>query len=110
MQVLWREQPLAAEHVVAALASEQHWQEATVKTLLNRLLGKGAIAAEEDGRRYLYRPVLAREEYVARESKTLIDRLFDGRLAPLVQHFSECHKLSKQDISELKRLIRDFAE
>ena len=105
MQVLWDEHPLAAEDVVAALAREQRWQEATVKSLLNRLLGKGAIAAEKDGRRYLYRPVLAREDYVASESKTLLDRLFDGRVAPLVQHFSERRKLSKRDIAELKRLI-----
>jgi len=76
--------------------------------LLNRLLGKGAIAAEKDGRRYLYRPVLAREDYVASESTTLLDRLFDGRVAPLVQHFSERRKLSKRDIAELKRLIEDL--
>lgn len=108
MQVLWNDSPLSADDVVAVLAGEQQWQEATVKTLLNRLLGKGAIAAEKDGRRYLYRPVLAREDYVSRESKTLLDRLFDGRVAPLVQHFSERRKLSKKDIAELKRLIEDL--
>jgi predicted transcriptional regulator len=108
MQVLWNESPLGADEVAAILAGEQHWQEATVKTLLNRLLGKGAIAAERDGRRYLYRPVLVRDEYVLAESKGLLDRLFDGRVAPLVQHFSERRKLSKRDIAELKRLIEDL--
>ena len=108
MNVLWNRHPLAADDVVAVLAGEQHWQEATVKTLLNRLLGKGAIAAEKDGRRYLYRPVLAREDYVASESTTLLDRLFEGRVAPLVQHFCERRKLSKRDIAELKRLIEDL--
>ena len=108
MQVLWNESPLGADDVVARLAGDQRWQDATVKTLLNRLLGKGAIAAEKDGRRYLYRPVLARDAYVLSESKTLLDRLFDGRVAPLVQHFSERHKLSKRDIAELKRLIEDL--
>ena len=107
MQVLWNESPLGADEVAAILAGEQRWQEATVKTLLNRLLGKGAIAAERDGRRYLYRPVLGRDEYVLSESKGLLDRLFDGRVAPLVQHFSERRKLSKRDIAELKRLIED---
>src|SRR5688572_33168680 len=106
MAVLWKQQqPISAEDVAAVLAGEQRWQEATVKTLLNRLLGKGAIEAEKDGRRYLYRPVLARDAYVLSESKTLLDRLFDGRVAPLVQHFSERHKLSKRDIAELKRLV-----
>lgn len=108
MQVLWDESPLGAEDVVARLARDQRWQEATVKTLLNRLLGKGAIAADRDGRRYLYRPVLARDDYVLAESRTLLDRLFEGRVAPLVQHFSERNKLSRRDIAELKRLIEDL--
>ena len=66
MDVLWQRSPLAAEEVVAALAPHQDWQEATVKTLLNRLLNKGAIAADKDGRRYLYRPLLRREDWVLR--------------------------------------------
>ncbi len=107
MEVLWKRSPLGADEVTAVLG-EQRWQEATVKTLLNRLLGKGAISAEKDGRRYLYRPVLARADYVQHESAGLLDRLFGGRVAPLVQHFSEREKLSKRDIAELKRLIEDL--
>ncbi len=108
MDVLWREHPLGAEGVVAALAKTTDWQEATVKTLLNRLLKKRAIAAERDGRRYLYRPLLKRADYVHAESKGLLDRLFDGRVAPLVAHFSEQRKLSKKDIAELKRIIEEI--
>jgi BlaI family penicillinase repressor len=76
-----------------------------VKTLINRLLKKRAIAATKDGRRYLYSPVLQRAAYVANESQGLLDRLFDGRLAPLVNHFSETQSLSAEDIAELKRLV-----
>ena len=108
MEVLWQRQPLTAEDVVAALAKSTDWQEPTVKTLLNRLLNKRAIAAERDGRRYLYRPLLAREDYVHAASKGLLDRLFDGRVAPLVAHFSERRKLSKKDIAELKRLVEEI--
>lgn len=108
MEVLWQSSPQGADEVCAALAGAQDWQEATVKTLLNRLLNKGAIAAERDGRRYLYRPLLSRADYVHAESKSLLDRLFDGRVAPLVAHFSERRKLSKKDIAELKRLIGEI--
>jgi predicted transcriptional regulator len=108
MDVLWRKHPLGADDVVAALARSTDWQEPTVKTLLNRLLKKRAIAAERDGRRYLYRPLLSRADYVHATSKNLLDRLFDGRVAPLVAHFSERHKLSKKDITELKRLIEEI--
>jgi predicted transcriptional regulator len=108
MEVLWRTQPLAAEDVVAALGDAQQWQEATIKTLLNRLLNKGAIAATKDGRRYLYSPVLQREDWVLGESQGLLKRLFDGRVAPLVAHFSEHRKLSKTDIADLRKLIEEL--
>ena len=107
MEVLWERSPMTAEDVVAALADSTDWREPTVKTLLNRLLKKRAIAAERDGRRYLYRPLLERSDYVPCDaSVNLLDRLFNGRIAPLVAHFSERRKLSKKDIAELKRLIR----
>ena len=108
MGALWRREPLTAEAITAEIAEDQGWTEATVKTLINRLLKKGAIAAVRDGRRYLYRPVLARADYLEAESQGLLDRLFDGRLAPLVSHFSRSRKLSAEDIAELKRLIEDF--
>ena len=108
MDVLWRKSPQSAEDVVAALAHSTDWQEPTIKTLLNRLLKKGVIAAERDGKRYLYRPLLKRTDYVHSESKSLLDRLFDGRVAPLVAHFSERRKLSKKDLAELKRLIEEL--
>jgi len=108
MDVLWQQQPLAAEDVVAALAEGQQWQEATIKTLLNRLLNKGAIAAEKQGRRYLYTPVLKREDWLIDESEGLLDRLFGGRIAPLVAHFSEHRKLSRKDIAELRKLLEEI--
>ena len=108
MDVLWRRHPLGAEDVVAELADSRHWQEATIKTLLNRLLNKGAIAAERDGRRYLYSPLLKREAWVLEESRGLLVRLFHGRVAPLVAHFSEQRKLSRKDIAELRKLLEEL--
>ena len=108
MEVLWDKNPATSDDVVAELAKTTDWQEPTVKTLLNRLLKKRAISAERDGRRYLYRPLLKREDYVHAASTTLLDRLFNGRIAPLVAHFSERRKLTKKDIAELKRLIEDL--
>ena len=108
MGALWGRSPLSAEEICAEVAGPQGWSEATVKTLINRLLKKGAVAARKDGRRYLYRPKLARADYLAAESQGLLDRLFDGRLAPLVSHFSQGGKLSPEDIAELKKLIEEL--
>ena len=108
MEVLWREAPCTAEEILAEVGPAQNWQEGTVKSLLNRLLRKTAVHAERDGRRYLYTPLLAREQYVSQESKGLLDRLFGGRVAPLVAHFSEQRKLSKKDIAELRMLLKEL--
>ena len=105
MKALWVKSPLSAEEIIAALPKDQDWADATVKTLLNRLLKKEAIAAERDGRRFLYRPLVAQGDYVHAESQGLLDRLFDGKLAPLVAHFSQREKLSDEDVAELRRLL-----
>ena len=109
MEVLWRAPgPVVAEQVVVALSESQHWQTATVKTLLNRLLKKGAIAAQKDGRRFLYHALLPREAWLARESESLVQRLFGGRIAPLVAHFGSRRKLSQADIQELRKLLDEL--
>jgi len=93
---------------MAALEPNGKWQESTVKTLLNRLLKKGAVSARKEGRRYLYSPVLKRKQWLSHESVGFLNRLFDGRVAPLVAHFSQQRKLSKSDIADLKRLIQEL--
>jgi predicted transcriptional regulator len=110
MEVLWQRHPLGADEVIAALGPNTDWAEPTIKTLLNRLLNKGVIQASRDGRRYLYSPVLTREAWVAQQSEGLLERVFGGRVAPLVTHFSERGKLSDTDIQDLKRLIGELED
>jgi len=110
LAVLWEKGTATAEDVAAALAEPRGWQDSTVKTLLGRLLRKGAVRAEKDGRRFIYSPTLAREDWLSQESDSLLDRLYGGRVAPLVAHFSRHRKLSKRDIRELKRLIEELDE
>jgi BlaI family transcriptional regulator, penicillinase repressor len=110
LAVLWDRGPATAEDVSAALAAPRGWQDSTVKTLLGRLLKKGAVRAQKDGRRFIYTPALAREEWLSRESESLLNRLYGGRVAPLVAHFSRHRKLSKRDIRELKRLIEELED
>jgi BlaI family penicillinase repressor len=105
MDALWSNSPLSAEQIVQALALSQSWQEPTIKTLLNRLLKKGALSALLDGRRYLYAPVLRRDEWQALESNGFIARVFGGHVAPLVAHLSQHRPLSEDDLKELKNLI-----
>lgn len=95
---------------MAEVREPQGWTEGTVKVLISRLLKKKAVGATSEGRRYLYSPLISRQAYVGSESQGLLDRLFDGRLAPLVAHFSDSDKLSEQDVAELKALIEKIGK
>ena len=90
------------------MAPAQGWGEATVKTLVNRLLKKGAIASQRQEGRTLYAPLVARDEYVTAESQGLLDRLFGGELAPMVAHFARRQALSDEEKARLRRLLDEL--
>lgn len=106
MEVLWRESPLGAAEVAARVDPRRGWSGRTVKTLLSRLLAKGALAFEEQGRRYLYRPTVSRDDFIAGESGRLLDRMFGGRVTPLVAHLADRDRLSTRDIEEIEALLK----
>ena len=108
MEILWRESPLPAEEIAVRLRTSQDWQMPTIKTLINRLLRKKALQARRDGRRFLYLPRVSREEWLTAESAGLLDRLFDGRLAPFVAHFSRQRKLSPRDVDEIQSILKEL--
>ena len=106
LEVFWRaDGPLSAEDVVAAMDNDREWSAGTIRTFLTRLVKKKALGAEPDGRRYLYRALIPREDYGHKQSRDLIDRLFGGRIAPFITQFSERQRLSRDEIEELKRLV-----
>jgi len=110
MMVLWSRSPLTAQDVIERVPAERGWSANTVKTLLARLVAKKVVAHEADGRRYLYRPLVARADYVAGESSRLIDRLFGGRLTPLVAHLAERDALGAEEIAEIEALLKKIKE
>ena len=108
MEALWERSPQTAAEVCETVCSQRNWSMPTVKTLLSRLVAKGALATEPDGRRFLYSPVLERCDYVGGESRRLVDRLFGGRAAPLFAHLAQNEALTKQDIAEIERLLQEM--
>src|SRR3954452_10045467 len=106
MRVLWGAPgAVTASHVVDALAGRKEWTPRTVKTLLNRLTIKGALAFEARGKVYWYRPAVARDECVKREGRSFLARVFGGDSAAMLVHFVKTAKLSPKEIAQLKRLL-----
>lgn len=106
LKLLWDESPLGAADLVARAPAERGWSPTTVKTLLARLVEKGAVSATGSGRRYLYHPALDRDTLGARQAGSLVDRLFGGRVSPLVAQLAEQRDIDPKDLDELEALVR----
>jgi BlaI family penicillinase repressor len=106
LQLLWDESPLGAAELAARVPESRGWSLATVKTLLSRLMAKRAIDAQTEGRRFLYRPAIGREAVAANQADRLVDRLFGGRVSPLVAQLAEQRPIDPDDLAELEALIK----
>ena len=105
MKLLWRKAPQPAYDLAQVLGKSEGWSPATVKTLLNRLLKKGALTHEQYKNLYLYSPAVKEEACIAEESRSFLQQVFDGSVGNLMVHFAKSRNLSEEEISELKRIL-----
>ena len=108
MEVLWDRNPISAAEVCEAICARRDWSIPTVKTLLSRLVQKQVVSTEPQGRKFLYRPLIERSDYVGGESRRLVDRLFGGRAAPLFAQLAESEALTDDDLAEIEALLREM--
>ena len=108
LKAFWEKGPLAARDVFEAVSGERAWSYRTVKTMLSRLVTKGALTYEQVGNSYLYRPAYSRDEITRAATGSFIDRVFDGALRPFVAHFAE--SISDEELALLKSEIRAIEE
>jgi BlaI family penicillinase repressor len=78
LTALWIRGPLSFASLIEEVKAAHAWGDATIKTLLHRLMQKGAVRSEKEDGRQRYHAVLERDEYLAGEVDALVDRLFDG--------------------------------
>ena len=106
MEVLWEQSPKTSGEVIKALRPGTGWADNTIRTLLTRLVEKGALQTrdtEAGARQFL--PAVKREACVRAESETFLQRVFQGAAKPLLVHFASSAKLSADEVQELKRLL-----
>jgi len=105
MQLLWTRHPVTANEVVEALSEETQWNHRTIRTLLNRLVKKGALSFKKESREYLYSPCVSQSECTQAESRSFLSRVFGGALRPALATLIEDEELSPDDIAALKKLL-----
>lgn len=106
MAVVWEKAPVPASAVADALEAKHGWSLATVRTLLRRLAGKGALSQRQEGKRYLYVPRISRDECVQQQSESFLDRVLGCTPSATVLQLVEKADLSKADIQELRRILK----
>ena len=110
MEIIWNRNPLTAGEVIESLKNEADWKPQTIKTLLARLVKKGALSHESQQNRYLYSPEISRESAVAAETNSFLDRICQGSLAPMLAHFAESGRaLDDEEAEALRRLLEKSA-
>jgi BlaI family penicillinase repressor len=108
MKVIWDSppgRPPTAGEVARRVGEGRDWHPRTVKTLLARLVRKGAVEMRQESARFVYRPRVSREACRREETRSFLDRVFDGAVTPAIVHFVQNAKLSKDEIDELKQLL-----
>ncbi len=104
MKILWAKSPATANEVVEALRPKTSWKPKTIKTLINRLVSKGAVGFEKNGREYHYSPQITEDDAKKSEFRNMLKRAFDGALTPMMQFLIENENLSTEDLEKLREL------
>ena len=108
MKVVWRQPvPTLAHDIIQALAQHTTWSAATIKTMLNRLVAKGALQYERTGKSYLYSAAVTETECRTAEADSFLKRVFDGSLSPMLSHFVRSRRLSKRELDALEQILRE---
>jgi len=105
MQIIWERRRATAAEVIARLAPHKGWSHRTVRTLLSRLVDKGVLAAEPDGHRFVYRPLLSKSRCVREAGRSFLQKVFSGDPTELLVHFVRDAELPPEEIERLKRML-----
>lgn len=107
MKVLWDNSPLRASEVIKKLKESTDWKPKTIKTLISRLVQKDALGYKEEKNAYLYYPTVSESECAKEETRSFLNRVFNGSLNLMVKHFVEEEQFTEDDIRELKKILED---
>ena len=98
MQIIWHNYPISTNEITEQLLQTTNWNPRTIQTLIKRLTAKNIITYEKQGRVFVYTPLLKKEDYVSQQSKSFLDKFFNGNLSSMVSTFLDHRNLSKAEI------------
>ena len=105
MKVIWENFPISTNEIIEKFENKSEWSPKTIQTLISRLVKKDIITYEKQSRVYIYTPLISENEYINQESKSFLDKFYNGTINSMVLNFIEEDALSDEDIDELKKIL-----
>ncbi len=110
MNLLWEKSPLTIGEMVELCEDDTGWKKSTIFMMLKRMKEKGAVRVDTSGKRQLYYPCVQREQKAIKETKSFLERVYDGKIGMMVSSMAGQKALSKEDIDELYDILKELRD
>lgn len=107
MKVVWEHAPISTNDITERLTVSTSWSPKTIQTLIKRLVTKKVLSYEKQGRVFVYTPLVSEKDYVSQESRSFLQRFYDGHISSMLSAYIQEEKLSKDDLDELRSLLAE---
>lgn len=105
MKVVWKHAPINTNEITEKLTQTTTWHPKTIQTLIKRLVTKGVLSYEKQGRVFVYTPLVKENDYVGQESNSFLKRFYNGNITTMLSAYIENDKLSETEIDTLRSLL-----
>lgn len=110
LECLWERSPMTVMELAAALKNRIGWAKSTTITTLRRMEDKGLVRCSLEGRTRHYAPAVQRDRAVRRETRSFLDKVYQGSVGLMVSAMAQDKALSKAEIDELYEILRKAEE
>ncbi len=107
MKLIWKHSPISTNDITEKLTKTTTWSPKTIQTLIKRLVTKGALSYEKQGRMFVYTPLINETEYLGQQRRSFLARFYDGNIAAMLSAYIADDKLSEQELADLRALLAD---
>ena len=105
MKVIWKFAPISTNEITDRLLKTTSWSAKTIQTLIKRLVTKGALTYEKQGRVFVYTPLVEENEYINQEINSFLNRFYDGNISAMLSSYLENNQLSETELRNLRSIL-----
>lgn len=107
MKIVWKSAPVNTNEITERLQKTTSWSPKTIQTLIRRLVAKGALAYEKQGRVFIYTPLVGEQEYLNQESRSFLKRFYGGEITAMLSAYLEDGRLTETELQKLRSLLAE---